>query len=257
MIVEERRLKILGVLEEKKTVSVKELVKLFGVSEDTIRQDLRVLDRQRLLRRTYGGAVRIGKSSAEIPFSLREISNRKVKELIGREAVKLIEEGDSIIFDASTTSLQVARSIDPAKRVTILTTSLDICISLAHNPNFNIISTGGTLHAPSFSFVGPQAESAIRNYFADCLFLGAKAISLEQMAIADVFELEAHLKKTMIQSTRKVVLVAESSKLKEQAFFKIADLSAIHILVTDGDVDKEAVEKLEELGVEVRIARDS
>ena len=257
MIAEERRLKILEVLEKRKTVSVKELAGIFGVGEDTIRQDLKILEKQRLLRRIYGGATRISKSSVEVPFSLREISNRKTKELIGKEAVKLIEEGDSIIFDASTTALQVARNMDPAKHVTILTTSLDICISLAHNPSFNIISTGGTLHAPSFSFVGPQAESAIRNYFADRLFMGAKAVSLEQMAIADVFELEAHLKKTMIRSARKVVLVVESNKFREQAFFKIADLSAVQVLVTDDGIDEETVKRLEEMGIEVRIAKES
>ncbi len=254
MIAEERRLKILAILEERKTISVKELKDIFGVSEDTIRQDLKILDDQKLLRRIYGGAVRVKKGGVEIPFSLREVTNREVKELIGREAAKMVEDGDSLIFDASTTALQVARHIDPAKRVTILTTSLDICISLARNPNFNVIATGGTLHAPSLSFVGPQAENAIQNYLADCLFLGVKAISLQQKAIADAFELEAHLKKVMIRSARKVVVVAESNKFNEQAFFKVADLSSIHTLVTDRYIAESNRKALEEMGIEVKIA---
>lgn len=254
MIAEERRLKILGILEEKKTVSVKELKEIFGVSEDTIRQDLKILDDQKLLRRIYGGAVRVKKGSVEIPFSLREITNREIKEAIGKEGAKLIEDGDSLIFDASTTALQVARNIDPANRVTILTTSLDICISLAHNPNVSVIATGGTLHSLSMSFVGPQAEAAIQNYFADCLFLGAKAISLTQKAIADAFELEAHLKKVMIRSARKVIVVAESRKFQDQAFFKVADLSAINVIVTDSGIDPQTMKTLEEMGIEVRIA---
>ncbi|MEN3188052.1 MAG: DeoR/GlpR family DNA-binding transcription regulator, partial [Atribacterota bacterium] len=190
MIAEERRLKILEILEEKKTVSVKELKEIFGVSEDTVRQDLKTLDEQKLLRRIYGGAVRIKKGSTEIPFSLRGVTNRDIKEAIGKEGAKLIEDGDCLIFDASTTALQVARNIDPTIRVTILTTSLDICISLARNQNVSVIATGGTLHPLSMSFIGPQAEAAIQNYLADCLFLGVKAISLSQKAIADVFELE-------------------------------------------------------------------
>lgn len=254
MIAEERRLKILGILEEKKTVSVKELKEIFGVSEDTIRQDLKILDDQKLLRRTYGGAVRVKKGSVEIPFSLREITNREIKDAIGKEASKLIEDGDSLIFDASTTALQVARNIDPAKRVTILTTSLDICISLAHNPNVNVIATGGTLHPLSMSFVGPQAEGAIQNYLADCLFLGVKAISLEQKAIADAFELEAHLKKVMIRSARKVIVVAESRKFEDQAFFKVADLSAVHVIVTDNNIPLQTKRNLEEMGIVVYIA---
>lgn len=254
MIAEERRLKILGILEEKKTISVKELKEIFGVSKDTIRQDLKILDDQKLLRRIYGGAVRVKKGSVEIPFSLREITNQEIKEAIGKEASKLIEDGDSLIFDASTTALQVARNIDPAKRVTILTTSLDICISLAHNPNVNVIATGGTLHPLSMSFVGPQAEGAIQNYLADCLFLGVKAISLEQKAIADAFELEAHLKNVMIRSARKVIVVAESRKFEDQAFFKVANLSAVHIIVTDNNIPLQTKRNLEEMGIVVHIA---
>ncbi|MGC8777741.1 MAG: DeoR/GlpR family DNA-binding transcription regulator [Candidatus Caldatribacteriaceae bacterium] len=254
MIAEERRLKILGILEEKKTVSVKELKEIFQVSEDTIRQDLKILDEQKLLRRIYGGAVRVKKGSVEIPFSLREITNPEIKEAIGKEGAKLIEDGDSLIFDASTTALQVARNIDPANRVTILTTSLDICISLAHNPNVSVIATGGTLHPLSMSFVGPQAEGAIQNYLADCLFLGAKAISLEQKAIADAFELEAHLKRVMIRSARKVIVVAESRKFEDQAFFKVADLSEIDIIVTDSHINPHIRQTLEEMGIEVRTA---
>jgi len=97
-----------------------------------------------------------------------------------------------VVFDASTTALQVARNISPGLQITILTSSLDICISLAQNRNFNIISTGGTLHPPSFSFVGPQAENAVRNYHADKVFIGTKAISVDKGYIADAFELEAH-----------------------------------------------------------------
>ena len=169
MISEERRLKILEVLDEKRTVTVKELSGIFGVSEDTIRQDLKTLEEQRLLRRIYGGATRIKRGVVELPFTLREITNRETKELIGKKAAKLIEDGDSVVFDASTTALQVARNISPGLQITILTSSLDICINLAQNRNLNIISTGGTLHPPSLSFVGPQAENAVRNYHADKL----------------------------------------------------------------------------------------
>ncbi len=104
------------------------------------------------------------------------------------------------------------------------------------------------------SFVGPQAEAAIQNYLADCLFLGAKAISMTQKAIADAFELEAHLKKVMIRSARKVIVVAESRKFQDQAFFKVADLSAIHVIVTDSGIDSQTMKTLEEMGIEVRIA---
>lgn len=253
MISEERRLKILEVLDEKRTVTVKELSGIFGVSEDTIRQDLKTLEEQRLLRRIYGGATRIKRGVVELPFTLREITNRETKELIGKKAAKLIEDGDSVVFDASTTALQVARNISPGLQITILTSSLDICINLAQNRNFNIISTGGTLHPPSFSFVGPQAENAVRNYHADKVFIGTKAISVDKGYIADAFELEAHLKKVMIESAQEVILVAESRKFEEVAFFRVCKLDCISKIVTDGNINEETLMALRDLGVEVLI----
>ncbi|MEN3203731.1 MAG: DeoR/GlpR family DNA-binding transcription regulator [Atribacterota bacterium] len=253
LIAEERRLKILEALRVRQTLTVKELANMFTVSEDTVRQDLRALEKQGLLRRIYGGASRVKTSNVEIPVELREITNREVKEAIGREAAKIIEDGDSVIFDASTTALQVARNIDPAKRVTILTSSLDICVSLARQPNFNIIATGGTLHPLSFSFVGPQAENAVRNYYADKLFLGARAILVDEGYLADVFELEAHLKKVMVTSAQEVILVAESRKFQEVAFFKICEITKLSQIFTDDGLDATIVQKLEDLGVRVTL----
>jgi len=160
-----------------------------------------------------------------------------------------------VIFDASTTALQVARNIDPARRVTILTSSLDICVSLARQPNFNIIATGGTLHPLSFSFVGPQAENAVRNYYADKLFLGARAILVDEGYLADVFELEAHLKKVMVASAQEVILVAESRKFREVAFFKICELTRVNRIFTDENLDATLVRKLEDLGIRVTLVR--
>ena len=254
MISEERRLKILEILDEKRTVTVKELSDIFGVSEDTIRQDLKVLEEQRLLRRIYGGATRTKRGVVELPFTLREMTNREIKEAIGREAAKLIEDGDSVIFDASTTALQVARNINSELHVTILTSSLDICINLASNRNFNIIATGGTLHPPSFSFVGPQAENAVLNYHADKLFIGTKAISVDKGYIADTFELEAHLKKVMIGSAQEVILVAESRKFEEVAFFRVCKLDCISKIVTDRNIKEETLMALRDLGIEVLIS---
>jgi DeoR/GlpR family transcriptional regulator of sugar metabolism len=255
LIAEERRLKILEALGVRRTLTVKELAEMFGVSEDTVRQDLRVLEKQGLLRRIYGGASRVKTSNVEIPVGLREITNREVKEAIGKEAAKIIEDGDSVIFDASTTALQVARNIDPTRRVTILTSSLDICVSLARQPNFNIIATGGTLHPLSFSFVGPQAENAVRNYYADKLFLGARAVLVDEGYLADVFELEAHLKKVMVASAQEVILVAESRKFQEVAFFKICELTRVNRIFTDENLDTALVRKIEDLGIRVTLVR--
>ncbi len=251
LIAEERRIKILEILDKRRTVTVRELGKIFRVSEDTIRLDLSVLEDQKLLRRIYGGATRIKRGAVEIPSPLREVTNPEVKAAIGREAAKLVEDGESLIFDASTTALSVARAIDPAKRITVLTSSLDICISLAANTNINLIGTGGTLHSSSFSFVGPQAEDAIHNYFADRLFVGAKSVSIRGNAFADAFELEAHLKRVMLTSAREVNLVLESSKFGDFAFFKVAELTRVRRIITDADISTTSLQSLSDMGIEV------
>ncbi|MGQ9474079.1 MAG: DeoR/GlpR family DNA-binding transcription regulator [Candidatus Caldatribacteriaceae bacterium] len=189
--------------------------------------------------------------NVETPVELREITNREVKEAIGKAAAAIVEDGDSVILDASTTALQVALNIDPEKRVTILTSSLDIYISLVRRPNFNIIVTGGTLHAPSFSFVGPQAESAVRNYYADKLFLGTRAVLVDEGYLADAFELEACLKRVMVSSAQEIVLVAESRKFREVAFFRICELQKIQRIFTDDGLDSTLSEKLKSWGIQI------
>lgn len=251
LIAEERRITILEILDKRRTVTVRELGEIFRVSEDTIRLDLSVLEDQKLLRRIYGGATRIIRGGMEIPSPLREVTNPAVKAAIGHDAAKLIEDGESLIFDASTTALSVARAIDPTKRITLLTSSLDICIGLATHANINLIGTGGTLHSSSFSFVGPQAEDAIRNYFADRLFIGAKSASIRGNAFADAFELEAHLKRIMLDSAREVNLVLESRKFGDFAFFKVADLTRVHRIITDEGLSTASFQSLSDMGIEV------
>ena len=117
MLIGERRLKVMELLEEKGNVVVSELSNLLSVTEETIRRDLESLEKEGLLKRTYGGAIPINKISLELPFKARKIEHREEKKAIGKVAAGLIEDGDTLMFDASTTVLEVAKQIGAKKKI--------------------------------------------------------------------------------------------------------------------------------------------
>jgi DeoR/GlpR family transcriptional regulator of sugar metabolism len=148
-------------------VVVSELSNLLSVTEETIRQDLRDLEKEGLLKRTYGGAIATNRIDSEISFKERERKHRKEKQAIGKAAARLIKDKDNLMVDASTTALQVMRNLGVKKGLTVATPSLAAVLELVNDSEVTVISTGGIFHAKSFSYVGSLAEYAARNYHVD------------------------------------------------------------------------------------------
>ncbi len=149
-----------GGSESEKSVRVSELSALFSVTDETIRRDLEKLEKEKKLARSHGGAVSIEPSSdgPEIPFQEREITHVEEKKQIAKEAVKHIVETDKILLDASTTALYVAKNL-PNIPITVLTNSVNVVLELSKKHHVTVISTGGTLLARSFSYVGPPSRA--------------------------------------------------------------------------------------------------
>jgi len=143
---------------------VSELNNLFSVTDETIRQDLRDLKKEGLLKKTYGGAVATDRVDLEISFKEREKEHKKEKEAIGRTGAKLIKDKDNLMFDASTTALQVIKNIRTKKGITVVTSSLAVALELTRGYEVTIILTGGIFHLKSFSYIGSLAEQAARSY---------------------------------------------------------------------------------------------
>ena len=252
MLVSERKLKILDLLRQKGIVIVSELSNLFSVTDETIRQDLRDLEKEGLLKKTYGGAVATDRVDLEISFKEREKEHRKEKEAIGRTAAKLINDKDNLMVDASTTALQVIKNIRTKKGLTVVTNSLAAALELTRGYEVTIILTGGIFHLKSFSYVGSLAEQAARSYNVDKFFLGVRGVT--PAGLADTYEPEVEFKKVMIESAKEVILVVDSSKFDRVALINVAPLEAISKVITDKGIPSEYKKLFSERGIEMIIA---
>ncbi len=253
MLQSERQQIILELLSEKGAVTVGDLVERFNVSEMTIRRDLFLLERKRLLRRVRGGAVSDRGRAYEPPYLMRSDERREEKERIGRAAANLVQNGDSVTLDVGTTTLEVARALVNKHDLTVITPSFRIASLLADSPGMRIILTGGILRPGELSLVGHLAERVFKDFFVDKLFLGAGAVDFEGGLTE--FNLEdALVKQAMLKSAKEVILVVDSSKFNKLAFTAIAPLQVVDRLVTDSGLDRASVTRLEEMGIEVILA---
>lgn len=255
MLPSERRKLILEIVDTQSSVSVSELCEQLGVSEMTIRRDLRSLSDGGLLRRVHGGAVSRRGRSYEPPYFLRASANVERKEAIGRKARELIEEGDSIALDVGTTTLELAKALVNASNITVVTSSLPAASVLADAPDTRLILSGGVVRQQEMSMTGHIAQRAYRDFWVDKAFIGVGGLDLD--AGLTEYNLEDSLvKQAIIDHAGEIIVLADSTKLGETCFAWIAPLSAIHTLVTDWLAAPEVVAAIRQQGIEVLIAEE-
>jgi DeoR family transcriptional regulator, aga operon transcriptional repressor len=249
----ERRDVTLKLLRAQGHVSVADLSERFDVSEVTIRNDLNQLARHNLLVRTHGGALLSENFVHE--RSLDDKSNRRAeeKQRIGRLAASLVSDGDSLILDSGTTTLQVARHLRGKRDITVITNSLLVAQEMLKNAGAEVLILGGSVRSGAATAVGPFAEAELRGYACQRLFLGVDGFHLDYgLTTTDPFE--AHLNKLMMQVSEKTIVVADSSKFGLRGFGRINAISYVDTLVTDDQIPREIVSRLENIGIEVLIA---
>jgi DeoR family transcriptional regulator of aga operon len=194
-------------------------------------------------------------ASQDYPLRLKETLNRAEKIKIGRAAAELVKPNEVIILDSGTTTAEVARQIKARKiqSVTIITNALNIASELMDAPGISVIVIGGLMRPVSCSFVGPQAETMLKEFHADRLFLAVDGFDLVIGASTpDVFE--AQLNGLMMQVSKEVNIVADSSKLGRRSVSRIGPLEKIHRLITDSRAPAEFSDALRKKGVDVLIA---
>jgi len=254
MLSETRRTKILEVLKFQGSAEVKNLSEILDVSEATIRRDLNMLERKGLLQRTHGGAISLIQkgTSFEPPYFIHKDRFIKEKQNIGMKALDFISDGDTLIMDASTTTLQIARFLQGKNNLTIITNGVDILNELSDKEGIVVMSTGGNLNKRSMSLVGPVAEQFLREVHADKLFLGISAISLKEGVTAPNIQ-EAHIKKAMIMAAREIIAVTDSSKFGKVNLFSVAPVSVLHRIITDRKIPEKDRKTLEKKGIKITI----
>jgi DeoR family transcriptional regulator of aga operon len=252
LLVEERRRRIMELVEAQERATVEELVPRFGVSAVTIRGDLDALASGGLLVRSHGGALKRIDSAEDVPIAVKETLHHAEKVRIGQAAAEMIRDGETILLDSGTTTAEIARQIKMMKlqSLNIITNALNIAMELASVPFVRLIMIGGILRQPSFSLCGPHAEHTLRHLHADRLFLGVDSLDPEiGMMTPDV--LEAQLNAIMIQVSREVIVTADSSKFQRRSLSVIGKLDLVQKLITDTGVSQETVAALRARNVEV------
>jgi DeoR/GlpR family transcriptional regulator of sugar metabolism len=252
MLSEERRRAILDLLDTKGTVSVAELGSRFDVSEMTVRRDLDDLDNRGLLQRVHGGAVSALGRSYEPAFLKRSSLFQSEKARIGKAAVELINNGDSIALDVGTTTLEIARQLGDKRDLTIITPSLRIANQLAETNGLRLILSGGIIRPGELSMVGEVAEEAFQRFYVDKLFMGVGGIDIE--AGLTEYNLEdAAVKKAMLRAAKEIIVVADASKFSRVSFAVIAPINVASRIITDDSVDEAILTELDARGIEITI----
>jgi DeoR family transcriptional regulator of aga operon len=252
LLAEQRRRKILDLLEQEGQITVKDLVERFSISAVTVRSDLDALDAIGAVVRSHGGAVRQLEPTSDYPIRLKASLHREEKARIGRAAANLIQPGEVILLDSGTTTTEIARQLKArtVHAVTIITNAMNVVSELVDAPGISVIVIGGILRPVSLSFVGPQAEAMLKDLHADRLFLAVDGFDLESgPTTPDV--LEAQLNSLMMKVSKEVNVVADFSKLGRRSVSRIGTIEQIHRLITDTKAPEEYVQKLRARNIEV------
>ncbi len=231
-------------------VIVSDLAALYSVTEETIRRDLEKLESEGFAKKTYGGAVKSDNMTAELPYTVRKLTNVSEKKYIAEKIGNLIQDGNSIMLDASTTSLFTVKSIFNKNNLTLITNSVEILLDLPVSNDWRVISTGGTYRQDSMSFLSSTTTSAISNYHADYAVMSCKGLDIEK-GITDTRENNADLKKCFIKSANKIVLAVDHTKFNKISFVKICDFDDIDIIVTDVRPSDECIREFERRNIEL------
>lgn len=257
MSAQERREQIVRLVEEDQRVSVADLTQRFGVTDASIRRDLILLEGAGRLRRVHGGAVSHAARLAGGAFATKLRLRRDEKARIGAAAARLIQAGQVVLFDSGTTVAQVAVQVPAGLRsasaITAVTYSLPVIDEIGSWESPHLVCVGG-LYLPEYrAFAGPQAIAGLRELTADVIFLGCDGLTAES-GLTTPHVLVAEIGAVATGRARRVVAVADSSKLGRQGFLPIVPLVEIDVLVTDDAADPVRVAEIRAAGVEVILA---
>jgi DeoR family transcriptional regulator of aga operon len=243
---------ILIELEKEGYVRVSELSETLGVSEVTIRKDLKELERRKLLFRNHGSASPISALINDRHIDEKEKVQVEEKLRIAEAANRLLEKDDRIIVASGTTVLAFAQKISMKEPLTVITPSVKISLNLCYKNNIEIIQLGGAMRKSSVSAIGPQAEALLEDLMCNKLFIGVDGIDID-FGLTTSNIAEAHLNQCMIRAAQKVIVLADSSKFGKRGFGKICNINQIHQIITDTNAPANAIQFMEEKGIEVTL----
>lgn len=231
-------------------VSISDLALTFATSEMTIRRDLDLLESKGLARRARGGAIAIQRRSFEPPILQRSTHHAEAKRRIGAAAAALLRENETVVLDVGTTVQEMAMSIAPDLSITVITSGLLIATELSTKPHVKTIVTGGVVRHGELSLVGARAEASFDDLNCDTVFLGVAGVS-DTKGISEYNLDDAKVKQAAMVSGRRVVVLADASKIGHVAFVTIAPIRTVDLLITNAAPENPIIRALKKQGVEV------
>jgi DeoR/GlpR family transcriptional regulator of sugar metabolism len=247
---QERMQEVLRLLETRDRVHVAELSKAFAVSEVTVRSDLSQLARQGLVARVRGGVRPIERGQSELGFDFRLRLEVERKQAIARAAAAMVDEGEAIALDSSTTAYYLALELRTKKELVVVTNGLLIASALADAPGISVLVTGGMLRLQAMSLVGDLGLEALRTTRISKGFLGARGLSLEA-GLMDLNPDEVRIKRELAGVCERVIGIADGTKWHRTALLPFVGTDQVHAIVTDTGAPAEQVEAWEARGVEI------
>lgn len=234
MLAKERQSQILKALDLSGAVQVMRLASDLEVTDETIRRDLTKLAEEGLLVRTHGGAVRLGEDLRDVPFAQRRVMNIEAKRAIAEEAAKLVQPGDVIGIDASTTGFELAKRLrNPGENpITVVSNGLDVAKVLAGRDGIRVVSTGGEPDAEGTSFTGAIAESAFRQFALRRAFMSCKGFDAERGPSEASLD-HAALKRAMISIAKESILLLDTSKTGVRSTCYVSEPTTFSRIITD------------------------
>lgn len=254
MLREERLREIEDILTNSGMVEVSKLSRLFNVTEMTIRRDLDDLVQRKVAIRSHGGAMLPPENVlSERSYDMRIMINQKEKEAIAREATALINDGDRVFFDSSTTVYCLAQMISNTQNLLVVTDTLATANELISRSRVKVVCLGGELQKETGSCAGPFAEQMIECMNFNTAFIGLPKISMNGVLSTSSIS-QLRIKQAAIERSQKVVVLIDSSKLGDPEFLEVGHLSDVDTVITDSNIDPNFVTYCKSINVNVIIA---
>jgi len=234
-------------------VDVTALADEFAVTTETVRRDLTILERHGVLRRVHGGAIPVERLGFEPALATRENVMTAEKTRIAKAALAELPDEGSILLDAGSTTARLADELPTDRELTVVTHSVNIALSLSARPNLTIMLVGGRLRSRTLATVDSWALQALHETFVDVAFIATNGLSAER-GLTTPDTAEAMIKRAAIASSRRVVLLADHTKVGNDYFTRFAELRDIDTVIVDNGVDTKTMDEIAAAGPRVVLA---
>ena len=253
MIPESRKNELLAILKQHGYCSVEELAESIYVSLPTMRRHLSELEKDGLIKRLHGGASYLSQETRILPFDLRNKAMIKEKMRIGEAASKLLQNQDHIFIDSSSSCLCLAKAINPAQQLTVMTNSIVIAQALAEKETISVELTGGKYDPLSMSIFGSEAVRHISQRQARICFISCAGVDSE-FGFSNLTEVDISVKRAFAKHAVKVVLLLDSTKINQSKFYKVFNFDEVDYLITDKPLDPDLENVLIQHHIEIIVA---